>query len=324
VPPQVSVIITSYNYARFIGETIQSVLDQTYLDVEVIVVDDGSTDNTPEVLARFGDRITCIYQRNQGKSGALNRGIDAARGRYLAFVDSDDAWLPDALERRLAVFESDPGVGVVYGRTLVMDESGTLLPYMNGAPPRYPDDTLRSLLHGVFIPFLTFMARRTCLDQAGTYFNPDFGATNDWELYLRLSRACRFHFVDQPLARYRVHGSNWSGNSGVMAKQMARVVFQALNAPDLPPEIEASKHSILRNMYTNIGLGFVGPGPRRVALHYFARAIRVSHHPMWAVLRIPYLIIAGYGSHNPVGARLIAGIASLKEQLNYALAERTR
>jgi glycosyltransferase involved in cell wall biosynthesis len=126
--PVISVIITSYNYARFVDEAIQSVLDQTYQDFEVIVVDDGSTDDTRSVLDRFGDRITCIYQANQGKSIALNRGIAVSRGRYLAFLDSDDCWLPHSLQARLAAFEDDPELGVVYGRTLVIDETGRVLP----------------------------------------------------------------------------------------------------------------------------------------------------------------------------------------------------
>lgn len=102
MPPAISVIITSYNYARFIGEAIESVLGQTYQDFEVIVVDDGSTDDTRSVLDRFGDHITCIYQTNQGKSAALNQGIASAQGRYLAFLDSDDCWLPHSLQAPLA------------------------------------------------------------------------------------------------------------------------------------------------------------------------------------------------------------------------------
>jgi len=319
IAPKVSVIITSYNYARFISEAIQSVLDQTYRDFEVIVVDDGSTDDTPSVLDSFGDSITCIYQTNKGKSEALNRGIATSRGRYLAFLDSDDCWLPDSLEARLAAFEADPGVGVVYGRALVVDEAGRPLPYTIGAPERYPGETFRSLLYGVFIPFLTFTVRRECFEQAGAYFDPSFGTTNDWELYLRLSRVCRFRYLDRPLARYRVHGSQWSGNPVVMAEQMTRLIERALSDPDLPPEVERSKHIVYRNLYTNIGLGFVGPGPRRLALQYFAKALAVSRNPIWAAIRIAYLILVGYLNRSRLGAWAVQALANIKQRLNYAL-----
>lgn len=315
---EVSVIITSYNYARFIRETIQSVLDQTYRDFEVIVVDDGSTDETASILDSFGHNITCIYQANQGKSAALNRGLAASRGRYVAFLDSDDCWMPDALEARVVAFEANPAVGVVYGRARVVDETGRVLPYAIGAPQRYAGDTFRSLLYGVFIPFLTFMVRRECFERVGMYFDPSFGATNDWELYLRLSRVCRFHFLDRPLAHYRVHGSNWSGKPAVMAEQMTRLLHKALSTPDLPPEVERTKHHVYRNLYSNAGLGYVGPGPRHLALHYFARALQVSPNPLWTAARIAYLIAVSYLNRSPVGARIVSGIASAKERVNYA------
>jgi len=319
MPPAISVIVTSYNYARFIGEAIQGVLDQTCQDFEVIVVDDGSTDDTRSVLDRFGDRITCIYQANQGKSIALNRGIAVSRGRYLAFLDSDDCWLPDSLEARLATFKADPEVGVVYGRALVVDEAGRPLPYTIGAPERYPDETFRSLLYGVFIPFVTFMVRRESFEQAGAYFDPGFGTTNDWELYLRLSRVCRFRYLDHPLARYRLHASNWSCNPLVMAEQMTRLVERALSDPHLPPEVKRTRYIVYRNLYTNIGLGFVGPGPRRLALQYFTKALSVSRNPIWTAVRIAYLILVGYLNRSRLGAWAVSELAMAKQRLNYAL-----
>lgn len=317
--PQISVIITSYNYESFIGQAIQSLLDQTYRDLEVIVVDDGSTDGTRAVLEGFGERIRCIYQANQGKSAALNRGLAASQGSYLAFLDSDDCWLPDSLEARLAAFQADPEVGVVYGRAQIIDAAGRLQPQTIGAPERYPGKTFRSLLYGNFIPFLTFMVRRECFERAGMFFDPTFGTTNDWELHLRLSRVCRFRYLDQPLACWRLHSANWSGNPAVMAEQMTQVVKKALSLPDLQPEIERSKHIIYRNLYTNIGLGFVGPGPRRLALTYFGRALRVSHNPVWAAMRIAYLLLVAGLNRSRGGAWAVRTLAGLKERLNYIL-----
>ncbi|MHB0856224.1 MAG: glycosyltransferase [Anaerolineae bacterium] len=322
--PAVSVIVTSYNYARYIRLAIESVLNQTYHDFEVIVVDDGSTDETRSILEGLGDRVTCLFQANQGKSAALNRGIQAARGRYVAFLDSDDLWLPDALARRVAVFEADPQVGVVYSHALVIDAEGRPLPQTIGAPARYPGQTLRSLLSGNYIPFATFAVRRSCLDRVGAAFDPKFGATNDWELYLRLSRVCRFHYIDQPTACWRLHGQNWSGNAALMAEQMERVVERALAEPDLPAEVQRSRPVIYRNLYTNTGVGHLAASQWGAACHAFGRAIRVSRNPPWALARILYLVLVRFLEGSRLGAALVAGAARCKQRLNYAAASQTR
>ena len=316
----VSVIITSYNYARYIGAAVQSVLDQTYRDLEIVVVDDGSTDETLEVLRHFENDITIICQENSGKSVALNRGIAATQGRYLAFLDSDDCWRPDAVARRMAAFEQDEKVGVVYGRTNVIDASGKLLPYANGSPDLYPGDPFRSLLCGVYIPFLTFMVRRSDLDRVGPYFDPAFGAVNDWELFLRLARVCRFAYIDEPLAYYRVHGANWSRNAAAMGAEMTRVVHKVLSAPDLPEVVQRTRATILRNLYTNVGLGFVSIGNYRLAMHYLSRALSSAQHPSWALVRIVYLIAMGYLRRHPAGAAAVEALGRVKQRANYAVA----
>ena len=108
--PEVSVIIPTFNYGRFLEQAIQSVLGQTFQDFELIVVDDGSTDDTREVLARFESdrRVRCLFQANRGDAAARNTGILNAGGRYVAFLDSDDYWMPEKLERQLGIMRSDP------------------------------------------------------------------------------------------------------------------------------------------------------------------------------------------------------------------------
>jgi len=106
--PIVSVIIPTFNRGWVIREAIDSVLNQTFGSFELIVVDDGSTDNTHDILAEYKDRITLIKQRNRGVSAARNRGMDVASGRFMAFLDSDDLWLPQKLSRQIAFFESNP------------------------------------------------------------------------------------------------------------------------------------------------------------------------------------------------------------------------
>ena len=125
--PKVSVVMPAYNYGRFLGEAIQSVLDQTFQDFELIVVDDGSTDNTKEVIGSFTDRrIKYIYQQNRGVSTALNVGISASRGEYIALLDADDIWLPHNLEKGVEVLDEHAEVGFSYGQAYLMDIEGRI------------------------------------------------------------------------------------------------------------------------------------------------------------------------------------------------------
>ncbi|NEP84931.1 MAG: glycosyltransferase family 2 protein, partial [Okeania sp. SIO3B3] len=135
--PCVSVIIPAYNRADLIGETVDSVLAQTHPDIEIIVIDDGSTDNTADVLATYGSALRVIRQANAGQQAARNAGIRAATGDYIAFLDSDDLWLPHRIEAQLQRFEEVPEAGLVYCDAAVFDdETGqTLHKYNDINPP---------------------------------------------------------------------------------------------------------------------------------------------------------------------------------------------
>lgn len=317
--PTFTVIVTSYNYERFIGQAVQSVLDQTYRDFEVIVVDDGSTDGSLDILRRFGDAITTICQTNKGKSAALNAGVASSRGKYLAFLDSDDYWPRDSLAARVAAFERHPEVGVIYGQAAVVDESGASMHYSIGSPERFPGETLLSLLYGNFIPFVTFTVKKAYLDSVGGQFDPEFGAANDWQLHTRLSQACQFHYVDRTLGYWRLHGGNWSGKPEIMADEMTRLVEGVLSQPDVPQSVRQSEHLLRRNLYTNLGLGFIGPGPRSRALFYFAKAILISRRRSWAATRIVYLLLVSVLNRTPKGASLVRLVAEGKRRFNYTI-----
>ena len=143
----VSVIIPTHNRARYLSEAIRSVLVQTFTDFELIIVDDGSTDETEELVRSFSDRrIRYLWQSHQGISAARNAAIRSARGLYVAHLDSDDIWLPNILGVEVAAF-CDPGIGVVYSRAQALDQTGRPLPILVGIPQRYPADSLLSLLY---------------------------------------------------------------------------------------------------------------------------------------------------------------------------------
>src|SRR5207247_1570481 len=168
VAPAVTVIMPVYDRERFVCEAIASVLAQTFSDLELIVVDDGSTDGTAAAVAAVEDpRLRYVAQPHRGVAAAMNTGLRSARGRYVARLDSDDVWLPDLLATQVAVLESRPEIDVVYARAQGMEADGTLTTHVWGIAPRWPADALRSQLHGDFTCNITTVARRACLERAG-------------------------------------------------------------------------------------------------------------------------------------------------------------
>jgi glycosyltransferase involved in cell wall biosynthesis len=208
--PKVSVVIPNYNYARYVGEAIESVLAQTYRDFEIIVINNGSTDNSIEVLKKYEDRIRCFTQENQGQSGARNRGIQESRGEWIAFLDADDVWLPTKLEQQVPLF-SDPKVGIVYCGVQVTDAElktvRTIIPDSRG-------DLLKKFALGASAVIVggesTAVIRKKCFDELGL-FDRELSICGGWDMYRRI--CCRYtvEVVREALMKYRVHGSNAHG-----------------------------------------------------------------------------------------------------------------
>lgn len=206
--PTVSVVIPTYNRAHCICDTVDSVLAQTFADLEVIVVDDGSTDNTREVLEeRYGDRIVYIYQDNQERSAARNTGIRHSKGECVAFLDSDDIWLPDKLQAQMEVANRYPEVGLLYGRVFPIDSRGQWHlreTEMSGWGKAIPGRMFDRLIMLPVIPTPTVIVRRTCLDRVG-FFDESFSSFADWDLWLRVCLHYDVAFVPQALAGKTVY-----------------------------------------------------------------------------------------------------------------------
>jgi GT2 family glycosyltransferase len=206
--PQVSVIIPTYNCARYLPEAIDSVLAQTYRDFEIIVVDDGSTDDTPDVLARYGEAILVIRQPNQGRGAARNAGILAARGQYIAFLDADDLWLPEKLEKQVALLRARAGAGWVYSDHALLDANGGrgegFLRLYGIRPAPDGGRMLPALLKACVAQTGTVVVRAECFRKVGL-FDVSFRRSQDYDMWIRL--ACHFETacVDEVLALYRQH-----------------------------------------------------------------------------------------------------------------------
>jgi glycosyltransferase involved in cell wall biosynthesis len=223
--PLVSVVIPTYNYARFVGAAVASALAQTYSACEVIVVDDGSTDDTRAVLAPWEGRIRYLYQENQGLSAARNTGILAAQGDYIALLDADDLWHSAKLEAQMRYLADHPEVGL-----LACDR-------VTAEPPPWPavdlapslsarDITLEELVLATrFGPSSAVIARR-CFERVG-YFDPVLRSAEDREMWLRIASVYPIRKLALPLWWYRVHPANMSAVAPVMERFESYVLQEA-------------------------------------------------------------------------------------------------
>jgi len=232
--PHVSVIIPAYNQAQFLGGAIQSVLDQSYNDYEIIVIDDGSTDNTKEVAAQFGERVRYIWQENKGLAGARNTGIRAAKGELIGLLDSDDQWLPVFLETMVTLASRHPQAAVYYCGAQCMDVDDNTLPQTMGTsitPLATPDAMYQTLLRANFIIPSTTILRRSIIILVGL-FDQELRSCEDWDLWLRILPEYDFVASPDPLVRYRVHSHSLSANPSGMQQAKSAVIRKHFGPDD--------------------------------------------------------------------------------------------
>lgn len=229
----VSVIIPTYNYARFVHRAIDSVLAQTYGDVECVVVDDGSTDETPQVLARYGSRIRVIRKEKQGPGIARNRGIGAARGEYIAFLDSDDHWRPDKLAKQVEVLDADPSLGAVGCANEIVDGAGAHVSNTIFPSPATPTD-LADQLRGVAVRRLwvgsscsgALIPKRVLEDVR--MFDESLTAAEDWDLWLKIAARYPIRNIPDILVSISTHGTGFARNADKVERNQWKVYEAAV------------------------------------------------------------------------------------------------
>ena len=225
INPTVSIIIPTYNREKLIGKAIKSVLEQTFSDFELIVVDDASTDQTQTAVEQFQDlRIRYLHhQKNAGVCAARNTGLAAAQGRYIAFLDSDDEWRSDKLEKQIARFETAPErVGVIYTWLQIIDEQG------NSQKLRQPTargDLQQDLIYDNIIGTpSTLMVKRDYI-QKTEGFDTRLRCCEDWDMWLQLARYCEFDVIEEPLVQYRNHAEKGRGSTNHSAVVTGYMIF---------------------------------------------------------------------------------------------------
>ena len=222
--PNVSVIIPAYNAEAYIAETVQSALDQTYRDFEIIVVDDGSTDRTAECLEPFGDKVRVLRQPNGGVAQARNNGVKASSGAWLAFLDADDLWLPRKIERQLA-FSTAP---MTFTDRYNFGARGPVPELQSEATPMKGGDLfLPLLLEGNFITLSSVMLRRDRFDRVGGFYT-GLAGTADWDMWIRVAEQDEVGFLPEPLVRYRFHSEGMSRNFRKMGRERMQLMRRAL------------------------------------------------------------------------------------------------
>ena len=229
---KVSVIIPAYNQGCYLGEAIDSVVKQTYPDFEVIVVDDGSTDHTPEVVASYSDeRIRYIYQDNRGLSAARNTGIRHSTGIYLSFLDSDDLFLPEKLALLVEELKNKPEIGLVAGQAIPIDEHGNRIGAIFARP--FPEDTAQLLLRNP-VHVGSVMLRRHWQEKVG-FFDETLRSYEDWDMWLRLGKeGCKMGWVDKPVSLYRFHPAQMTRIGSQMTTANFAVLDKIFSDPKIP------------------------------------------------------------------------------------------
>lgn len=210
--PRVSVLLTCYNHIRYLPAAVEGVRSQTFRDIEIIAIDDGSTDGTRDWLRDQPD-IQCVFnESNLGTYETLNVGLRHSKGEFIAVLNDDDVWLPEKLARQVDLLDRNEAVGLVHTGGHFIDGSGARTegnPLGFAFPTFVTGDVLLGLVYENKIIASAALARRACFDALGG-FNREYFGSGDWEMWFRIAERWHVGFVDEPLTLYRVHGANAS------------------------------------------------------------------------------------------------------------------
>lgn len=243
---RISVVIPTYNCERYLAQAIDSVLAQTYRDFEVIVVDDGSTDRTDQVLQSYGSQIRALRQSNQGVAAARNQGMMIAQGEWIAFLDADDIFFPDKLAAQIAHAEAHPHLGLVHSGWQRVEENGVLIKRVEPWH-QVPHLNLETWLRWKPVLPSAMLFRRDWLQKSGG-FDPRFPPAEDTELVLRLAvMGCEADWLRQVTVNYRQHGESAMHKGLPQARSLTAVIEHFFQRPDLPDSIRWQETQIRYN-----------------------------------------------------------------------------
>jgi glycosyltransferase involved in cell wall biosynthesis len=272
---KVSVIIPAFNSMKYLPDTLESVLQQTFTDFEVLIINDGSSDNIVQWASGLVDsRVKLISQENQGLSGARNTGIAHAQADYIAFVDADDLWEATKLEKQVCCLDDHPKVGLVHTWMALVDERGkptgrVLESYLEG-------DVWEKIVQWNRIACPSVMVRRCCFDTMGG-FDRSLRSIEDWDMWIRIATIYPFAVIKEPLAYYRQVPNSMSKNCQVMEQAFHQVIEKTFQSV-------ATELLYLKNRsysYANLCLAWKAlqtlNRDYKLAIHY--RDLAISYNP---------------------------------------------
>lgn len=287
---KVSVIMPCYNHAKFITVAIESILNQTYKNFELIITDDCSKDDSSKIIRKFeklDKRVIGIYHSENGGEGrSRNDAISKSTGQYIALCDSDDLWERDKLEKQVSAL-TNRAYDVVHSDSIIIDERGATTgkrfseTYQKRL--KLTGNLFKGLCFSNFINVPTAIFRRNCINDAGL-FEESFKYLTDWVFWVRVSRRHLFYYIDEPLARYRVHGGSTAHNKSGFAQHRIRAYRLFMDELD-----ELDNRSISRLCYM-IGVNYLELREPKMAKDYYMKALsaRKSNISAWILLCFPW------------------------------------
>ena len=267
--PKVSVIIPTHNRAELLGKAVQSILDQTFTDFELLVCDDASTDNTPELIKRFEDKriLYTRYETNRGVIEVRNNAITNSKGKYIEFLDDDDEWIPTKLEKQVALLDRSPDkLGVVYtGASSTDMELGRIIKVFT---PRYRGNILKDLLKGNFLNTSTIVLRKLCFEKLGL-FDPRFGYAEDFDMWIRIAEVFDYDYIKESLVKHRVNRVSLSTNYGSVTRGLENLFVKHR-------ELFESDDKALGVHFFKLGIAYCYYGDTKLGRSNILKAIKLN------------------------------------------------
>lgn len=315
--PLVSIVVPSYNHGRYLREAIDSILAQDYPRLELIVIDDGSTDDSPQILASHPGQFHREIQTNQGQVATLNRGWQMSKGDIIGYLSADDVLLPQAISAAVQCLQQHPDAVLAYCDFNLIDPDSAVVRRVHTPECSYRDMAVKMLCPpgpGAFF-------RRTAFEKAGLW-NTDYKQLLDFEYWLRLGLHGRFVRVPRVLAGYRVHpgSQTFASSSNIRPEEPVQIMEDYFANPLVPAEVRAAKaeaisHALMHSGYTHFRVGNYAPGcaalsrafrlhPRNLLSLRLPRMLfnvlfnKIGHRALWSVRRALKRRTAGEGSSN--------------------------
>lgn len=245
--PNVVVIIPCFNAERTLEQTLDSVVAQTFTDVKIVAVNDGSTDQTAEILDAFAGKhpglLEVLTQKNQGQTVAKNTGIRHSQSKYVAFLDSDDLWDPRKLEQQVQLLDANPHVGMCYTAAQKIDESNHVFDTINVSPDHRGNCRQAFIIRNNVVAS-SVLARRSAIEQVG-FYDISFAACENWDLWIRIAGISAIEYIDEPLTKYRIHSQNMSKGFEKILQSRLQVIDKHLPEQTNSPAIRSLRKEAL-------------------------------------------------------------------------------